>query len=103
MASARISGSVTCDEFARGAVSVAAYPERVADNDAAATALLPDGPGTFSMEVPPGTWWLQAALEQTDVAGPRSMTAWSREPVTVGEGERVDGVAIVMEVPEQVR
>jgi len=103
MPSARISGTVTCDELAGGAVSVAAYPERVAARDPAATALLPDGPGPFSIEVPPGTWWLQALLEQSATAGPRAMTAWSREPVTVRDGERVEDVAIVMEVPEQVR
>jgi hypothetical protein len=103
MPSARISGTVTCDELAGGAVSVAAYPQRVAESDPAATALLPDGAGPFSIEVPPGTWWLQARLEQSAAAGPSSMTAWSREPVTVGDGERVEDVAIVMEVPEQVR
>ena len=102
MPSARNSGTVTCDELARGALSVAAYPERVAEHDAAATAVLPDGPGPFTLEVPAGTWWIQALLEQS-AAGPRAMTAWSREPVTVGDGDRVEDVAIVMEVPEQVR
>jgi hypothetical protein len=103
MPSARISGTVTCDELAGGALSVAAYPERMADQDAAATAVLPDGPGPFTLEVPAGTWWIQALLEQSAAAGPRAMTAWSHDPVTVGDGERVEDVAIVMEVPEQVR
>jgi hypothetical protein len=103
MPSARISGTVTCDELAGGALVVAAYPERDAGRDPAATILLPDGPGPFTLEVPAGTWWLQALLEQSATPGPRAMTAWSRESVTVADGERVSDVAIVMEVPEQVR
>jgi hypothetical protein len=103
MGSARISGTITCDEFAAGALRVAAYPERDAGDDPAATAVLADGPGPFSIEVPAGTWWLQALLEQSATAGPAAMTAWSREPVTVADGELVGDVDIVMEVPEQVR
>jgi hypothetical protein len=103
MSSARISGTVTCDELAAGALLVAAYPERDAGDDPAATAVLADGPGPFSIEVPAGTWWLQAQLDQNAAAGPRAMTAWSREPVTVADGEQVGDVDIVMEVPEQVR
>jgi hypothetical protein len=103
MASARISGTVRCVELADGPLVVSAYPEPQRGGAPAAQASLPDGPGEFSLDVPAGTWWVEATLEQPAIPGARELTAWSREPVTVADGDAVGGIEIVLEVPEQVR
>jgi hypothetical protein len=102
MGGARICGTVVCEELADGPLSVSAHSEPAAGQASVASTALAGGPGDFSLDVPAGTWWLRATLQQ-DAPGPRAVSAWSREAVTVAEGEEILGVEIVVEVPEQVR
>jgi hypothetical protein len=100
---ARICGRVTCEELAGGPLLVSAHAERHDVDAPVATTDVAADPGEFSLRVPPGTWWLQATLEQAGLPGPRAVSAWCHDPVTVGAGQEVAGVQIVVEVPEQVR
>jgi hypothetical protein len=103
MGAARITGTVACEELAGGPLSVSAYAERTAcAGEPVAHTRMEDGPGAFALDVPPGTWWLQATLEQ-DLPGAGAFSAWSHDPVTVADGDEVGGVDLVVEVPEQVR
>ncbi len=103
MSRGRINGTVSCEELAGGPVSVSAHAERVGGVSAVALEALAAGPGAFSLDVPPGTWWLLAILEQEHLPGAGALSAWSHDSVTVGAGEEVAGVHIVVEVPENVR
>ena len=103
METARITGTVTCLELADGPVAVTAYPERGRDQAPGARAELNDGPGVFHLLVPPGVWWLEATVDQGSIPGAGAVSAWCHDPVTVEAGDQVEGVEIVVEVPEQVR
>jgi hypothetical protein len=103
MASGKISGTVRCEELAEGALVVSAHAERAVSDQAAAEVSLIEGPGPFSLSLEPGTWWIHAALEQPEVPGARSIGAWSRDSVDLADGETVQDVEIVIEVPETVR
>jgi hypothetical protein len=102
MSAARITGNVSCEELS-GPLCVTAHAERESGGSAVALTDLADGQDAFALDVPPGTWWVQATLEQHDVPGARALSAWCRDAVTVAAGEEVGGVRIVLEVPEQVR
>jgi hypothetical protein len=99
----RINGTVSCEELAGGPVSVSAHAERAGGGSAVALADLAGGPGPFSLDVPPGTWWVRALLAQEGVPGAGTAVAWSHGAVTVAEGQEVGPVDIVVEVPENVR
>lgn len=101
MDAARITGTVVLEELAGGPLHVAARPERAGDGPLAAQVDLP-GAGPFTIEVPAGTWWLEATLGLS-LPGAAALTAWCHEPITVGAGEEVTGVEIVLAVPENVR
>jgi hypothetical protein len=103
MAVGRIRGVVTCVELASGPLVVAAHSEPASGAPPASQMTLPDGPGEFAVDVPAGRWWLQATLEQPSIPGVRGFSAWSREAVDVAAGETVEGIEIVVEVPETVR
>jgi hypothetical protein len=103
MASGSISGTVRCEELGDGPLVVSAHAERAVGDAPAAEVGLADGPGAFSLELEPGTWWIHAALEQATVPGASRLGAWSREPVEVTSGGHVGDVEIVIEVPETVR
>ncbi|MEW6582926.1 MAG: hypothetical protein AB1416_09215 [Actinomycetota bacterium] len=101
--SSRIAGTVRCVELAEGPVVVSAHPAPSRGSAAAAQVNLPEGPGGFVLEVPPGAWWIEAVLEQPSIPGAREISAWSHDAVEVADGDVVDGVEIVLEVPETVR
>lgn len=103
MASGIISGTVRCEELAGGALVVSAHAEPAPTGRAAAEVTLADGPGAFSLDLEPGTWWIHAVLEQPAAPGARSVSAWSRSPVELAAGQAVEDVEIVIEVPETVR
>lgn len=99
----RITGTVRCVELADGPVVVSAHPSPARSDAPAAQVSLPEGPGEFALEVPAGSWWIEAVLEQPSTPGAREVTSWSHDAVAVAEGEVVVGVEIVLEVPETVR
>lgn len=103
MASGTISGTVRCEELGDGPLVVSAHAKREITEGPAAVASLPDGPGAFSLDLEPGTWWIHAALEQSAVPGARSIGAWSHDAVEVAAGQAVGDIEIVIEVPETVR
>jgi hypothetical protein len=103
MATGKISGTVRCEELAAGALVVSAHSERAVTGETAAEVALIEGPGPFSLSLEPGTWWIHAALEQAEVPGARTIGAWSRDAVDLADGETVQDVEIVIEVPETVR
>ena len=96
-------GTVHCVELADGPVVVSAHDAPARSGAPAAQVNLPAGPGGFVLEVPAGAWWIEAVLEQPSIPGAREVSAWSRDAVEVAEGDVVEGLEIVLEVPETVR
>jgi hypothetical protein len=99
----RIIGIVRSVELADGPVVVSAHPAPRRGDAPAAQVSLPEGPGDFALDLPAGSWWIEAVLEQPSIPGAREVTAWSHAAVAIAEGEVVEGLEIVLEVPETVR
>jgi len=94
---------VRCEELADGPLVVSAHSEPAPTGEAAAEVVLPGGPGEFSLDVAPGRWWVHAVLDQPAIPGSRAISAWARDAVELADGQTVEGVEIVIEVPETVR